>query len=230
MSTCVQFLKAIGLFLLFSHMSFCFFMHIGRAQKSACFCRFFYLSAFSIYSFKQYVASVRHPLIMKRQKWMHILVVFLISMLFISICGPNTSDASETSSPTYTDSDLNKYRTPSDNSTTIISNTKKTITKKKRESSTDKEYWCMAGSNQIKRIDSAKERVQTAENTVTKRQEEVDHKPFDKKAKKRLADAQNNLLKEQKKLVKEEAAFSMLENRAYRSGIPIGWLRCNFDY
>ncbi len=81
-----------------------------------------------------------------------------------------------------------------------------------------------------KKIDLAKERVQSADTLVAKRQEEADRKPSDAKARKRLVDAQKKQVKEQKKLAQEESALSTLENRAHRKGIPPGWLKCNFDY
>lgn len=156
--------------------------------------------------------------------------VLLLSLLLFSLGDFQPCFAAEPS-PSYTDRDLNPYRNPADGRSTTAPAPSRRVAKKAADSdSKEKESWCLAGNRHAKKIDLAKERVQSADTLVAKRQEEADRKPSDAKARKRLVDAQKKQVKEQKKLAQEEAALSTLENRAHRKGVPPGWLKCNFDY
>lgn len=157
--------------------------------------------------------------------WVFVLSFFLFSSGDFQPC------FAADSSPSYTDRDLNPYRNPADGrSATVPAPSRHTAKKAADRDGKEKEAWCLAGTRHAKKIDLAKERVQSADALVAKRQEEADRKPSDAKARKRLAEAQKKQVKEQKKLAQEEAALSALENRAHRKGIPPGWLKCNFDY
>jgi len=162
---------------------------------------------------------------MIRPIWALMLTLFLFSLGDAQPC------IAAEQSPSYTDRDLNQYRNPADDRSTTTPAPSRRLAKKAADSdSKEKESWCLAGTRHAKKIDVAKERLQSADALVAKRQEEADRKPSDAKARKRLADAHKKQVKEQKKLAQEEAALSTLENRAHRKGIPPGWLKCNFDY
>lgn len=155
----------------------------------------------------------------------------LILSLFLFSIGDSQPCIAADQSPSYTDRDLNPFRNPADSRSTTAPAPSRSVAKKAADSDgKEKESWCLAGTRHAKKIDLAKERVQSADTLVAKRQEEADRKPSDAKARKRLVDAQKKQVKEQKKLAQEEAALSTLENRAHRKGIPPGWLKCNFDY
>jgi hypothetical protein len=154
-----------------------------------------------------------------------------LCLIMLPLVSPSVSHAAEHPAA-YSDRDLDKYRNPADGTpSTVPAPSKHTSQKKAGSDSKEKEYWCKAATKQAKVVEKAKDRVQSAESAVAKRQDGANHKPpSDRKAQKRLADAQKKLAKEQKKCAQEEAALSALENRAHRKGIPPGWLKCNFDY
>lgn len=158
-------------------------------------------------------------------------IFYLTLCLFIlPLMSPAVSYTAEHSAA-YTDKDLNKYRNPADDKPSITPIPDKHTAKKiPGDDKKNREYYCKEGIKRNKIVNKAKDRVQPAETVVAKRQDEADHKPSDRKAAKRLADARKKLAKEQKKLAQEEAALSAFENQAHRKGIPPGWLKCNFDY
>ncbi|HSW63043.1 MAG TPA: hypothetical protein VLH56_07030 [Dissulfurispiraceae bacterium] len=131
----------------------------------------------------------------------------------------------------YADSDLKKYRNPSDGTQGTVSVPKeKSASGKNSADVKDKEYWCREGAKHAKIVEKAQSRVRASEAAVAKKRESADRKPGDKKAAKQLSDEQKRLAKDQKVLAAEEAELASLENRAHRKSIPPGWLKCNTEF
>lgn len=130
----------------------------------------------------------------------------------------------------FTDSDLQKYRNPSDGSQSATSIPKESASGKKTADRQEKEYWCREGMKHAKIVEKAQSRVNASEAAVAKKREAADRKPGDKKAAKQLSDEQKRLAKDQKALAKEEAELTSFENQAHRKGIPPGWLKCNMEF
>ncbi len=152
------------------------------------------------------------------------LMIFFASPLVVSAAEQPRS---------YTDSDLQKYRNPADSNRNAVSSPREKAASGRNLSDRqdqEKASWCKEGTKRSRMVEQAKHRVSTSEAAVAKKQEEADRKPGDRNAAKRLSDARKKLAKDQEALAREDAELASLETRAYRKGVPPGWLKCNTEF
>jgi hypothetical protein len=163
-----------------------------------------------------------------------ILSVIVLCVVFIST--PLVFAEGE-KTPTYTNEDLKKYRLPVDTS----SENAESVKDKSPEDERDEEkaaakqqrlqdYYCEKGAYYDQKVEDAEDAIKEAQE---KYQEQLDKKritnrgktgspSFDKPSEKRVKNAKKKL----EKALKKRGDF---EQKAYRKGIPSGWLRCQFD-
>lgn len=156
-------------------------------------------------------------------KAIHILLSICIVVLF------STAINAQQSVPYFSNEDIEKYKSPSDNKTTKIK-TEAVETKKKAEKikeQKEKEYWCKRATEYKKKIEKAREDVEETEKKLA----EIEGNPLpDAKSKKALKQLNSKLKKSKKQLRNAERDLSDFEDEAHRKGIPPGWLRCQFDW
>jgi len=127
----------------------------------------------------------------------------------------------------FSNKDLEKYKTVSDDKTsgtkpvaekpfdgkTVAAKTERKAEAAKPAGDRDRkeqEAWCKKGGAQQKKIDKAKEDIKAAESGTGKA------------ARKKMETSKN-------RLKAAERDLADLEAEAYRKGIPAGWLRCQFE-
>ena len=152
------------------------------------------------------------------------LFIFLILSVSILTVGLFPFNASGDEAPsrddlrTFTNKDLEKYRSNSDIKPVAPEpaikdiNSEKIVKTEKSREQKEKEYWCKKTKPYIRKIDKAKDDIREIEGIgkVTKQ------------SKKKLAVAKKNLKT-------AEQDLSDIEDEAYRKRIPPGWLRCQFE-
>jgi hypothetical protein len=85
----------------------------------------------------------------------------------------------------------------------------------------DKMMWCTKGKSLTNKVDDARKRVQEAEQLLQK---------YESGEASYSADAGAILKQAQKDLASAEQELSDLEQLAYTQGVPVGWVRCQFEY
>jgi chromosome segregation ATPase len=87
----------------------------------------------------------------------------------------------------------------------------------------EKEYWCKKAEPQRRKIQQIKDEINEKERELA---EESTGVAANKKKARTLDRA---LSKTRKRLKDAEGKFSDLADEAYRKGVPMGWLRCQFE-
>jgi hypothetical protein len=157
--------------------------------------------------------------------------LFFASVILVTAFMSSSSYGADSSEQplSFSNKDLEHYENPADRSPRQPqspepknSEGKKTKAEDSREQR-EKEYWCKKAAPQRKKIQhlheeiSEKERELAEENTgvaVRNKKTRTLNKAL-AKARKRLEDA--------------EGKFSDLADEAHRKGVPMGWLRCQFE-
>ncbi len=121
-----------------------------------------------------------------------------------------------------TDQDLEKYKKGG----SVIDN--QTVQKKepaapKKFKDRDRQRWCDEGDKYRKQIVKAQEDIKQADKALE------EQKSVFPVVNKKIKAAQAKKLKAEKALKESEAKLDALENRAHRSSIPPGWVRCQYE-
>ena len=151
----------------------------------------------------------------------------LLRILLISTTAAFASAGiAEDQAPIYSNSDIERYKQPSDSPPAIIK--KDTKEERKTDARTaknniERERWCKRATEQKNRIEKAQYEVQEAEKKL--RHEEAENFHGGNKSKK----LQDKVRVAKRKLADEEKELAYIENEAHRKGVPPGWLRCQVD-
>ncbi len=87
----------------------------------------------------------------------------------------------------------------------------------------EKEYWCKKAAPQRRKIQQLHEEIKTKERELAE-----ENAKFIAKNKK-TGTFNKSLLQARKRLKDAEGRFGDLQDEAYRKGVPMGWLRCQFE-
>lgn len=153
----------------------------------------------------------------------HRFICFMFLLLLITpASAPIYAENTQKDIPTFTNKDIEQYKTPSDSKSYIKINASPSEKKEKAQKAkvnAEKEYWC-------KKATKYKDIVNRKSETVAELEKELaDEKHTDKKKKaiaKKIA-----LAKRQLKYAERD--LGNLEDEAHRKGVPPGWLRCQFE-
>lgn len=153
------------------------------------------------------------------------IAMLVIALSFISgiVCYHGAAFAEHTGPGRYNNEDLKKFEAPENTveKTAPISSDKKALT---AGEIAEREDWCRKGTPLIRTISEAKKEI----DDVLARYPEKRGEDIDKMV---LPDGvqQDRLDINKRNLRAAEAALSDLEQQAYRQGVPIGWVRCDFE-
>ncbi len=157
-------------------------------------------------------------------------LVFLCfaSLMLVTVFMSTNSEGADSSQPlSFKNKDLEHYESPGDRKTREPqlpeqknSEVRKTKTEDSRELR-EKEYWCKKATPQRKKIEHLTEEISEKERELTE-----ENAKGSVKNKKTLT---KTLTKTRRRLKDAEEKFSDLEDEAYRKGVPMGWLRCQFE-
>lgn len=166
---------------------------------------------------------------MKKKYLLYFFVLPIICVIGLYSPAVSGDSHQQKESPYFSNEDLEKYKSPSDNKTPKTR--AEAVEKKKKAEKTkeqkEKEYWCKRATEYRKEIEKAQEDVEETEKKLA----EIEGNPLPgAKSKKALKQLNTKLRKSKKKLRNAERDLSDFENEAHRKGIPPGWLRCQFDW
>jgi FtsZ-interacting cell division protein ZipA len=146
-------------------------------------------------------------------------LIILLAGLFPS------AGSAEQDIPTFSNKDLERYKSPSDETTVPAAAQKVEKPRKTRkDEQREKNYWCSRARSYQKKIDRAKEKVKEVEQLAS---DESGGQAFTES---RLKKPTRKKYEKAKKELKEaERELQYLEEDAHRKDIPPGWLRCQFE-
>lgn len=128
--------------------------------------------------------------------------------------------------PSFTNDDIDKYRSPSDNRPREQSRTAPATVKdgnRKAREQQEQDYWC-------KRATIAKKKIEQAGRDVKEREEDLSREQSKSvRTSRKMNTLQSRLKKAKDHLSSAERDLNDIENEAHRKSIPPGWLRCQFD-
>ena len=156
------------------------------------------------------------------------LVMFVIVPVIIGgILCYSIAFAEHTGPGKYNNEDLEKFGTPNKNAEETVPNVSGKISneKKSEEGETlDKDYWCRQGTAISNTISYVKIEI----DEIINRYPDMKGKDINKIE---LPDLymQERLNERRLKLREAEGALSDFEDSAHRKGVPLGWIRCNFE-
>ena len=152
-------------------------------------------------------------------------LVMLVSIpVFIGVlfCYHGAAFAEHTGPGKYNNEDLNKFETPNKTDGKTAPNVPDKMSDEKKSEDLEtqaREYWCSRGAPIIRAISDAKNEIEQINNQFTEAGENV----LPDTVKKERRDSAMRKLKD------AESALSVLDEEAHASGVPPGWIRCNFD-
>jgi hypothetical protein len=152
-------------------------------------------------------------------------LVFLFCVTALLAFFPGGPVSAQQDVPTFSNKDLEKYKSPSDNAPVPSINqrgeqTRTTTRRQQREEM----YWCHKAREYQKKIDRAKEKVMDVEKLAS---EESGGQPF---VESRLKKPTRKKYEKAKKELKEaRRELQYLEDDAHSQDVPPGWLRCQFE-
>ncbi len=152
-------------------------------------------------------------------------LVMLISIpVFIGVlfCYRGDSFAEHTGPGKYNNEDLNKYETTGETGEKTAPNVPdKTFNDKNGEGleTRDREEWCRRGTPIIRAISEA-------QNELAKLNSELYEEGQETMSEARKEGRRDSAMK---KLSEAEKALSALEDEAHAKGVPVGWVRCDFN-
>lgn len=152
-------------------------------------------------------------------------LVILISIpVFIGVlfCYRGDAFAEHTGPGKYNNEDLNKYETTGGTEEKTAPNLPdKTSNENKSEDleTQDKEEWCRRGAPIIRAISEAQDELEKLNSELYEEGQEVTSE----------ARKEGRRDSAMRKLNEAEKALSDLEDEAHAKGVPVGWIRCNFN-
>lgn len=157
------------------------------------------------------------------------LLTILSVLLYFSLIGASAAAADDGAlqkgGQSFTDNDLEQYKSPSDNKvpeTEGITGMEKKMEKTQRlREQHEREYWCKRASPLKKNVERARDDVTETEKELSEYEGSVVGKPKNTLRKK--------LERARKQLKIYERDLNDLEAEAHRKDIPPGWLRCQFE-
>lgn len=153
----------------------------------------------------------------------YLLLLIFISITLLPLAGTGWC---EEKPQVYSNEDIEKYRNPSDNRSTVQKRdvaAEKSGEKKIAREKQDQEQWCRRATALRRKIDLAKHELSETEKDIARENE----KKVQTSGKK--SSLRTRYKKAQYNLSRAEMDLSDLENEAHRKGIKPGWLRCQFD-
>ena len=147
----------------------------------------------------------------------------LIAVLLFLFAGAGFCAASP---PSFTDKDLDNYRSSSDNRPQGPRRTQppgKKDDKRKAREEQEQEYWCKRATGARKKIESAGRNVRELEAEISREQSKT------VRTSRKMNTLQGRLKKAKDNLSSAEEDLNDIEHEAHRKGLPPGWLRCQFD-
>ena len=156
-----------------------------------------------------------------------VFLVFASVILVIALMSSSLYAAADSSGQplSFSNKDLEPYENSGDRTQSAEpknSEFRKTKAEDSREER-EKEYWCKKAAPQRKKIQQLKEEISEKERELTEENTGV----AVKNRKTRTRD--KALSKTRKRLKDAEGKFSDLADEAHRKGVPMGWLRCQFE-
>ncbi len=142
--------------------------------------------------------------------------------LITPISAPIYAESTQKDIPTFTNKDIEQYKTPSDNKSYIKIDTSPSEKKEKAQKAkvnAEKEYWC-------KKATQYKDIVNRKNETVAELEKELTAEKNTDKKKKAI---EKKIVLAKKQLKYAERDLGNLESEAHRKGVPPGWLRCQFE-
>ena len=155
-----------------------------------------------------------------------IMKISYAGLLLIAAVAFPAAGTSQEQPPVYSNSDIEKFRLPSDSHT---DSPKKEIKDERKtdvhttKNNIEGERWCKRTAAQKNKIEKAEYEVQEAEKRLTQEEEKPLH------SSKKIKQLQDKLRLAKRKLAGEEKKLTDIENEAHRKGVPPGWLRCQVD-
>ena len=152
-------------------------------------------------------------------------LVMLISIpVFIGVlfCYRGDAFAEHTGPGKYNNEDLNKYETTGGTEEKTAPNLPdKTSNENKSEDlePQDKEEWCRRGTPFLRAISEAQNELDELNSPLYEEGQEVESES-------RKEGRRNTAMK---KLNDAERALSALEDEAHAKGVPVGWVRCDYN-
>jgi hypothetical protein len=128
--------------------------------------------------------------------------------------------------PTFSNKDLDKYKTPYDNApqnNMPVDRGAEKIEKTALRDQREREYWCKRAAPYNRKIAKAQAEVKEAQDELAADKDSGRH------AVSKSRTLNKRLEKAEKRLKDAERDLSDLGDEAYRKGIPPGWLRCQSD-
>jgi hypothetical protein len=150
-------------------------------------------------------------------------IIVLLAGLFPGIV--SGADPSSQEVPTFSNKDLEKYKSPADDApVTAAERPVEPGKTTKKDEQREKNYWCGRAQEYQKKIDRAQEKVRDVERIAS---EESGGQTF---AESKMKKPTRRKYEKAKKDLKEaERDLQYVEEDAHRKDIPPGWLRCQFE-
>jgi hypothetical protein len=148
--------------------------------------------------------------------------LFCITVLLAGF-SPKTAAARQ-DIPTFSNKDLEKYKSPSDNAPMPAPAPKVETTRTSTQQQREEMYWCRKAREYQKKIDRAQEKVKDAERLAS---EESGGQAFTESRMKKPTRRKYEKAKKELKEVRRELQY--LEEDAHSKDVPPGWLRCQFE-
>ena len=147
----------------------------------------------------------------------------MIAVLYFLFAGAGFCEAPP---PSFTDEDIDKYRSSSDNRPQGPRRTQpqgKKDEKRKAQEEKEQEYWCKRATGARKKIEYAGRNVREQEAEISREQSKT------VRTSRKMNTLQIRLKKAKDHLSSAEEDLNDIEHEAHRKGLPPGWLRCQFD-
>jgi hypothetical protein len=151
-----------------------------------------------------------------------VLLVSIPALIGVLFCYSGDAFAEHTGPGKYTNEDLNKYETPGSTDVKTAPNVPdKTSNEKKSDDleTQDRDAWCRRGTPFLRAISEAQDEIDALNSEFSKEGQEV----LSESRKEGRRDSATRKLRE------AESALSDLEDEAHEKGVPVGWVRCNFN-
>lgn len=153
-------------------------------------------------------------------------LAMLVSIpVFIGVffCYRGDAFAEHTGPGKYNNEDLNKYETPNRTDEKTAPNVSDKISDENKSEdleAQDREAWCRRGTPIIRAISEAQNEIEELNSEFSKEGQEA------------LSESRKEGRRDgvMRKLREAESALSDLEDEAHAKGVPVGWVRCNFDW
>ena len=152
-----------------------------------------------------------------------VLLVGIPALIGVLFCYYGDAFAEHTGPGKYTNEDLNKYETPNRTDEKTAPNVSDKISSEKKSEgleTQDRDDWCRRGTPVIRAISEAQNEIEELNSELSQEGQEV------------LSESRQQGRRDSamRKLSEAQRALSDLEDEAHAKGVPVGWVRCNFDW